>query len=1085
MAALALAPATHARAFGGLWSSAPLRQSALKVAFVDNPDDTISALIQLRYEGAAERLAWIIPVRGQPTLELSSNTVFDRLDAATSPQYWVESAVEGECQPEASEPEPEPEVGVRPAVTVVDEGELGPYAQTTLALDTSAADPIAAALAWFEAEGYTLTERHSQMLASYLKDGYQLLALEVRPTSDARALRPLLLTYTAERPAIPIRAAGAAAGDDTTLQVWVIGPSQAVPINYASLVLNDALIDWLTGRTYPALTLPSGGAGPFGTYFSRPKNYDAVVSAAANEAGGRAFVTELAGPASKIRDAVWSPLDADTFTTISTQPYADGIDAVINANGYYAAWDGWKEVILAAARLPAEVSVDAFSRDPDKYRGMVHVDTERFLSLLESRVVKPVADTAAIFYRAPYVTRLFTTLSADEMTVDPEFDYNFELGQVNNTHVAKQVVRCSSELQRDAAPWRMRLPQGGAIQGEGQEWPAAIGDMPANLKVVELSTRGSGKVVEDNSSELGKLLASNERDQAPVLRPPQNGLRIGGSQQLVSPSTVKAPNPFAKAEPKRQADGGCGVAHTGSGLSCWLLAALLFVLHRRNRLRWSMLWLILGVLAAASCSEESEPVHSGAAGGGAPLSPEAMTREQLRDPETCKGCHPIHYKEWSSSMHAYAARDPVFLAMNKRGQRETGGELGDFCIKCHAPMAVVDKTTKDGLDLEHLPDLNRGVSCYFCHNVASIEGDHNAKLKLANDSTLRGPIKDPVQPSAHRAEFSDIFDEPNPLSSAMCGSCHDIVLPSGVHLERTFEEYRNGLFSKTADGEPPAFASCFGCHMPGREGYAADPSQGGQVRTVHEHLWPGIDVALIDHPNREAMRSAVEDCQLGGLSVSFFKLEVTPPNVFTFEFETNAGHNQPSGASQDRRMWLEFSAYDENGALIEEASSGRIEDGELEDKPSDHPDYDPNLLLFRDRIFDAQGKQVHMFWEAEPSKAYPEGYESRALPVASTTYIEGRHVVIKQYRASTKDGRLPARVTARLRIRPIGVDVLEDLVKSGDLDRAIAERMPTFTFGAQIDWTPEDGMQKSVAAEVNKDCATYRCLLEPGSQGCE
>ena len=39
-------------------------------------------------------------------------------------------------------------------------------------------------------------------------------------------------------------------------------------------------------------------------------------------------------------------------------------------------------------------------------------------------------------------------------------------------------------------------------------------------------------------------------------------------------------------------------------------------------------------------------------------------------------------------MHAYAAEDPVFLAMNARGQRETKGALGDFCVKCHAPMAV-------------------------------------------------------------------------------------------------------------------------------------------------------------------------------------------------------------------------------------------------------------------------------------------------------------------------------------------------------------------------------------------------------------
>jgi len=484
---------------------------------------------------------------------------------------------------------------------------------------------------------------------------------------------------------------------------------------------------------------------------------------------------------------------------------------------------------------------------------------------------------------------------------------------------------------------------------------------------------------------------------------------------------------------------------------------------------------------ALGCSSGDDASASGDAGPA--LAPGALTREQLRDPETCKGCHPIHYREWSSSMHAYAARDPVFLAMNKRGQRETGGALGDFCVKCHAPMAVVDELTADGLDLEQLPDFERGVSCYFCHNVVGIEGDHNAMLRLANDTTMRGSIRDPVDPGVHRAKYSELFDPDSPKSTALCGGCHDIVTPSGVHLERTLEEYRFGIFSKSATGEPPAFDSCVGCHMPSQKAFAAIAPAGVGERSIHEHLWPGVDLALTDFPHRDAMRSAVEDCQLG-ISVSFFTLEVTPPNIFSFQLETGAGHNQPSGSAQDRRMWLEFLAYDENGKLLDEVSSGNIADDEIEEWPQGDPKHDPHLLMFRDRIFDAQGKPVHMFWEAQRSQAYPDGYQSNVLPVATTTYVDGKHAVIKQYRASGPDGRLPARVTARLRMRPIGLDVLEDLVDSGDLDPALAAEMPTLTFGAQIEWTPADGMMKTIAAKPNSDCSKYRCLLDPSSQHC-
>jgi Cytochrome c554 and c-prime len=85
-----------------------------------------------------------------------------------------------------------------------------------------------------------------------------------------------------------------------------------------------------------------------------------------------------------------------------------------------------------------------------------------------------------------------------------------------------------------------------------------------------------------------------------------------------------------------------------------------------------------------------------------------LTREELMDPEQCKTCHVGHYDEWASSMHAYAADDPVFRAMNQRGQRETGGELGAFCVQCHAPMAVLTGATNDGLNLDDLPASSRG-----------------------------------------------------------------------------------------------------------------------------------------------------------------------------------------------------------------------------------------------------------------------------------------------------------------------------------------------------------------------------------------
>ena len=41
-------------------------------------------------------------------------------------------------------------------------------------------------------------------------------------------------------------------------------------------------------------------------------------------------------------------------------------------------------------------------------------------------------------------------------------------------------------------------------------------------------------------------------------------------------------------------------------------------------------------------------------------------------------------------------------------------------------------------------------------------------------------------------------------------------------------------------------------------------------------------------------------------------------------------------------------------------------------------------------------------------------------------------------------------VTMRVRIRPIGLDVLDDLIGSGDLDPALRDEMPVFDLGATV-----------------------------------
>lgn len=458
-----------------------------------------------------------------------------------------------------------------------------------------------------------------------------------------------------------------------------------------------------------------------------------------------------------------------------------------------------------------------------------------------------------------------------------------------------------------------------------------------------------------------------------------------------------------------------------------------------------------------------------------------LSREALLDPITCEGCHPTHYREWKASMHAYAADDPVFIAMNELGQQETDGGLGDFCVQCHAPMAVREGATTDGRNLEEVDEHLKGVTCYFCHNIESVEGDHNAHLTLANDTAMRGGIGDPVRPDAHRVMGSPFMGF-TAESSRMCGACHDIVNGHGVHLERTFAEYEASIFG--AYDDEASFNSCTFCHMDERDDFAAVGRSLPGDRKVHSHLFAGVDVPLTPWPDREAYKRAVECALADG---PFFDDETAPEfdgiNSVTVLVETNAGHNTPSGSSQDRRLWIELTAYDEDDQII--CTNGAVPDDQAVAKFVDEDICDITRPgVFRDIIYDADGVETHMFWRAAPSDTWPNGFSDYTIPPPQQGSSDhGRRVTFKLPFAP----ELPARLGLRLRIRAMDHDVLEELLEQGLLDERIAGEIPTFTIigserdllftGGTYEWQPRP--------KPTLDCAAVACEFRPEAADCQ
>ena len=51
--------------------------------------------------------------------------------------------------------------------------------------------------------------------------------------------------------------------------------------------------------------------------------------------------------------------------------------------------------------------------------------------------------------------------------------------------------------------------------------------------------------------------------------------------------------------------------------------------------------------------------------------------------DECALCHPVQYKQWSVSQHAYSQLSPLMMSMQNAMNAGTSSTNGDFCLRCH------------------------------------------------------------------------------------------------------------------------------------------------------------------------------------------------------------------------------------------------------------------------------------------------------------------------------------------------------------------------------------------------------------------
>ena len=506
-----LATPEPAHACGGLFcsASAPVNQAAERIIFSKNADGTVTAVVQIQYEGPSEEFAWVLPVPGVPTVNVSSDLAFTRLQQASNPSYTFTTEVEGRCKTprERGSSSNAASGGFGGSgggggagfedggVDILDSGSVGPYDYVVIQPDASYDDVGDVVVEWLTHEGYDVVppggnpDDIADLLGGYMEDGMNLLAFRLTKGNSTGTIRPIRITYASDRPMIPIRPTAIAANEDMGVMVWVLGEARAIPVNYKALELNQALINWLTGAS----------------------NYNRVVIAAANEAGGQGFVAERAGPSLDYEGVVVSDFELQDWEAV-----VSSVDALTNQELIeelvfrFNGWDGTAEVVERL--LPPGIDLNTFLSCPSCFRDEIEaLDAQAFIEDFEEDVIEPMVATEELLLSRPYATRLYTTLSSPEMDLDPLFDFNPDLPEVSNIHTARRVIECSRQVYQDEAPTRFELEDGRVVRlHQGDPWPFDVGTVdapPANAKVLALTTSGAGTVVQDNAEAIDEALA--------------------------------------------------------------------------------------------------------------------------------------------------------------------------------------------------------------------------------------------------------------------------------------------------------------------------------------------------------------------------------------------------------------------------------------------------------------------------------------------------------------------------------------------------------------------------------------------------
>lgn len=488
----------------------PVDQSGETILFVMH-EETVEAHIQIQYTGDAERFAWVIPVSKTPEFSVGSQQLFVNMLNATVPTFQIQQTQDfcgfadsgsngggfgcGMSAEDTVAVSAANDSGAGGTAGFQNEDNIVKLRQTVGAYEVAVLESanVDRVLKWLEDNGFLGDDDAPPILADYVDKGSSFAVIKMRAGAGLDETHPLIMRYEGGEPCVPLTLTGIAAEDDMDIRVFFLSDERVMPSNYQSVEINEARLDWSNPST----------------------SYKQLVTAAVDAAGsdGLGFVTEYAGASSlvsiqNILDPRWEDL---SFANLEAQEAVERlrVEGLLSCSAVGCESPHPLVLPLLRNHLPAPdgVSESNYYNCVDCFEPLPEWEGQNFQDDFYERIVLPAQHALYVLGENPYLTRIYTTMSAEDMTEDPIFHKVPGLPNVAAQHTVTVNTRCDGEQIAQFANGREVGIGTTWSPFNGTAWPTLDESLAAET-ITDYSDASNADLRVDNADSIDQLAAT-------------------------------------------------------------------------------------------------------------------------------------------------------------------------------------------------------------------------------------------------------------------------------------------------------------------------------------------------------------------------------------------------------------------------------------------------------------------------------------------------------------------------------------------------------------------------------------------------